>query len=241
MNCIKVFNPARLTNREAVTFLMQVIESAKSVDSESENKALENLVAKNTEFNTHLTNDSTVERTNQLLALLTRMGENLHAVRLIAKGFTYTADNVKKEAAEKVLAIFAKYGRTFNLGNFERVSKYRHITGEIDALKIPADVLPVAEFIEAIKNFPDDFNAAYTERADFMASTVGRITESRRAAEDAYRTFVSYANGLAVADPEKYGAFVAQVNQIIAQASLMIGNRANKAAGTEAEPDTAEC
>ena len=241
MNCIKVFNPARLTNREAVTFLMQVIESAKSVDSESENKTLENLVAKNTEFNNYLTNDSTVERTNQLLALLTQMSENLHAVRLIAKGFTYSADPVKKEASKKVLAIFAKYGNTYGIGNFERVSKYRHITGEIDALNIPAEVLPIAEFIDAIKNFPDDFNAIYTERADYVASTIGRIAETRRAAEEAYRTFVIYTNGLAIAEPEKYDAFVAQVNQIIAKAALMIGNRSNKAADTEVEPNTSEC
>lgn len=241
MNFIKNFNPARLSNRESVTFLMQVIESAKSVDSESENKALETLVAKNTEFNTYLTNDSTVERTNQLLTLLTQMSENLHAVRLIAKGFTYSADPVKKEASEKVLAIFAKYGRTFNLGNFERVSKFRHITSEIDALNITADVLPITEFIEAIKNFPDDFNAIYTERADYVASTVGRIAETRRAAEEAYRTFVIYTNGLAIVEPEKYDAFVAQVNQIIAKASLMIGTRANKNTDTEVEQNSTEC
>ena len=241
MNFIKTFNPVRLTNRESVTFLMQVIESAKSVDSESENKALENLVAKNAEFNNYLTNDTTVVRTNQLLGLLTQMNDNLHAVRLIAKGFSFSVDTVKKEAAQKVLAIFAKYGNTYGIGNFERVSKFRHITDEIDALNITTDVLPIAEFIEPIKNLPDDFNAIYTERAEYVASTVGRIAESRRAAEDAYRTFVIYANGLAVVEPEKYDAFVAQVNQIIAQAALMIGNRSNKAADTEVEPNATEC
>ena len=236
MQFIKNFNPARLSNRESVTFLMQVIESAKSVDSESEN-----LVATNAEFNNYLTNDSTVERTNQLLSILSKMGENLHAVRLISKGLAYSTDPAKKEAAEKVLAIFAKYGRIFNLGNFERVSKYRHITGEIDALNIPAEVLPIAEFIDAIKNFPDDFNAIYTERADYVASTIGRIAETRRAAEEAYRTFVIYTNGLAIAEPEKYDAFVAQVNQIIAKASLMIPGRANKQADPEVEQDNVEC
>lgn len=241
MQFIKNFNPARLSNRESVTFLMQVIESAKSVDSESENKALENLVATNAEFNNYLTNDSTVERTNQLLSILSKMGENLHAVRLISKGLAYSTDPAKKEVAEKVLAIFAKYGRIFNLGNFERVSKYRHITGEIDALNIPAEVLPIAEFIDAIKNFPDDFNAIYTERADYVASTVGRIAETRRAAEEAYRTFVIYTNGLAIAEPEKYDAFVAQVNQIIAKASLMIPGRSNKQADPEVEQDSVEC
>lgn len=241
MNFIKSFNPVRLTNRESVTFLMQVIESAKSVDSESENKALENLVAKNAEFNNYLTNDTTVVRTNQLLGLLTQMNDNLHAVRLIAKGFSFSVDTVKKEAAQKVLAIFAKYGNTYGIGNFERVSKFRHITDEIDALNITTDVLPIAEFIAPIKNLPDDFNAIYTERAEYVASTVGRIAESRRAAEDAYRTFVIYANGLAVVEPEKYDAFVAQVNQIIAQAALMIGNRSNKAADTEVEPNATEC
>lgn len=241
MNFIKTFNPVRLTNRESVTFLMQVIESAKSVDSESENKALENLVAKNAEFNNYLTNDTTVVRTNQLLGLLTQMSDNLHAVRLIAKGFSFSVDTVKKEAAQKVLAIFAKYGNTYGIGNFERVSKFRHITDEIDALNIPAEVLPIAEFIDAIKNFPDDFNAIYTERAEYVASTMGRIAESRRAAEDAYRTFVIYANGLAVVEPEKYDAFVAQVNQIIAKAALMIGNRSNKAADTDVEPNATEC
>ncbi len=241
MNFIKTFNPVRLTNRESVTFLMQVIESAKSVDSESENKALENLVAKNAEFNNYLTNDTTVVRTNQLLGLLTQMNDNLHAVRLIAKGFSFSVDTVKKEAAQKVLAIFAKYGNTYGIGNFERVSKFRHITDEIDALNITTDVLPIAEFIGAIKNLPDDFNAIYTERADYVASTVGRIAETRRAAEEAYRVFVIYANGLAVVEPEKYDPFVAQVNQIIAKASLMIGARVNKAADTEVEPNTSEC
>ncbi len=241
MMFIKTFNPVRLTNRESVTFLMQVIESAKSVDSESENKALENLVAKNTEFNNYLTNDTTVVRTNQLHGLLTQMNDNLHAVRLIVKGFSFSVDTVKKEAAQKVLAIFAKYGNTYGIGNFERVSKFRHITDEINALNITTEVLPIAEFIEPIKNIPDDFNAIYTERAEYVASTMGRIAESRRAAEEAYRTFVIYTNGLAVVEPEKYDAFVAQVNQIIAKVSLMIGNRCNKAADTEVEPNTTEC
>ena len=164
-----------------------------------------------------------------------------YEIILVNDGSTDDSIKMIKEASKKVLAIFAKYGNTYGLGNFERVSKYRHITGDIDALNIPAEVLPIAEFIEPIKNFPDDFNAIYTERAEYVASTVGRIAETRRAAEEAYRTFVIYTNGLAIAEPEKYDSFVAQVNQIIAKAALMIGNRSNKAADTEVEPNTSEC
>ena len=241
MRIIKSFNPARLSNRESVTFLMQVIESAKSVDSESEIKALTALDEKNNEFNKYLTQNNTVERTAQLQNVLANLSDAAFAIRLIAKAYTYSAEPAKKDSADKVLAVFAKYGSTHNLSIFEKVSKLRHIAADLAELDIDADVLPVTEFVDRIQTLPAEFNALYAERADFMGATLGRIAESRRAAEDAYRTFVIYANGLAVAEPEKYDAFVAQVNQIIAKASLMIPGRSNKQADTEVEPVSTEC
>ncbi len=221
MSKINFLNSARLSNRETVAFLSQVIESSKMVDSESKNELFANLEQDIKAFSATLQNDSTVERTKVIVETVTKMKKYVDSINLVSKGFMSSIDAGRSAAASKIHTVIAKYG-VINASYVDNAVKINHIVD--DLLKLGKSVLQailVDDIVDALANTGVEFVTLYNERNQYSVSILGSIAKTRNQATESYKNLVTYINGVSILEPEKYVSFIDEVNGVIAKFAML--------------------
>ena len=144
------------------------------------------------------------------------------------------------EAGAKILAIFEKYGKITVLGFTEEYAKGHNLLQDIEALGEAA--LTAANFTPWFETLTLK-HAQFTvlresKQAEDTATITGAAKEARKAAEEAYRTFIQKINAMCVVmGEEHYGAFIDQVNTYLEEMKTILKARATRNANAKAKEE----
>ncbi len=154
------------------------------------------------------------------------------------------------EAAEKILAIFERYGNFTQLGYTEEYAKAHNLVQDVEALG--EAVLTAANFtpwLDELKLKHAQFTVLReSKQAEDTNTITGATKEARKEVEEAYRIFVKKINAMClIMGEEKYGPYIDQVNTYVAEMQTILkarttrnANKKEEEGGEEETPETPE-
>ena len=157
---------------------------------------------------------------------------------MLAQAMTFHPEQGVKNIADKVFAIFGKYGRLTKMGYKE---EYPNMLALLNELKVlPSEeiaALDLQVWIDAMSTAYDNFVSITEEKVnEDAAKQVGITQDCRDAAEAAYYIMVNRINaGASYNGIEPYEKFIDNINVIIDEYKALIASRQTRNANKEKE------
>lgn len=236
-------NVARLRYEELFGLLKKVLNSGRAMLPEEAKSILDAFELAVNNYDAKLE----LSRKNSFTEKQTLADEEFDAVYThafeYARVMPYFPVPAGAEAGAKILAIFEKYGKITVLGFTEEYAKGHNLLQDIEALGEAA--LTAANFTPWLDNLKlkhAQFSVLReSKQAEDTATITGAAKEARKAAEEAYRTFIQKINAMCVVmGEEHYGAFIDQVNTYVEEMKTILKARTTRNANAKAKEESAE-